>query len=172
MVSYCKLSRRSRPTPPPWSAIGAPNDNCRPPPAPFVGIEPGPSRSHAPHPLFQRARPLSTRWIRVKRMLNAGSYKDDHHDVLTVDTRKLVERHQDHISLPRINSGATSSYARRGLGTFRSIEAYPAIRRKADVAEVVVEYHAPDIVEFTLSVERSRGDDCLETLWIPDADDN
>ena len=57
---YCKLSRRSRPTPPPWSAIGAPNDNCRPPPAPFVGIEPGPSRSHAPHPLFQRQGPLAS----------------------------------------------------------------------------------------------------------------
>ena len=28
--------------------------HCGPPPAPFIGIEPGPSRSHAPHSLFQR----------------------------------------------------------------------------------------------------------------------
>ena len=54
MVSYCILSRQFRPAPPPWSAIGAPNDNRRPPPAPFIGIEPGTSRSHASHPLFQR----------------------------------------------------------------------------------------------------------------------
>ena len=109
---------------------------------------------------------------RLKKMLNAGPYKDNHHEVLTVDTRTLVERHQDHISLSRINSGATFGYARRGAGTFRSIEAYPAIRRKTDVAEIVVEYHVPDIVDFTLSVERWRGNDCLEVIWEPDAVDN
>ena len=102
---------------------------------------------------------------RLKKMLNAGSYEDDHHDVLTVDTRKLVERHQDHISLSHINSGATFGFANRGSGTFKSIEAYPAIRRKTDVAEVVVEYHVPDVVDFTLSVERWKGDDCLQTIW-------
>ena len=106
---------------------------------------------------------------RLKKMLNAGSYKYDHHDVLTIDTRKLVERHRDHISLSRINSGATFGYARRGSGTFKSIEAYPPVRRKSDVAEVVVDYHVPDVAEFTLSVERWRGNDCLGTIWKPDA---
>ena len=104
---------------------------------------------------------------RLKKMLNAGSYKNDDHDVLTVDTRKLAERHRDHISLSRINSGATFGYAKRGSGTFKSIEAYPAIRRKADVAEIVVEYHVPDVVDFTLSVERWKGHDCLQTIWKP-----
>ena len=104
---------------------------------------------------------------RLKKMLNAGSYKNDHHDVLTVDTRKLVECHRDHISLSRINSGATFGYAKRGSGTFKSIEAYPAIRRKTDVAEVVVEYHVPHVVDFTLSVERWKGDDYLQTIWTP-----
>ena len=48
------LSRQSYPVPPLWAAIGASNDNCQPPPAPSIGIEPRPSHSHAPHPLFQR----------------------------------------------------------------------------------------------------------------------
>ena len=108
---------------------------------------------------------------RLRRMLNAGPYKNDHHDVLTVDTRKLVERHRDRISLSRINSGATFGYAKRGLGTFQSIEAYPAVHRKTDVAEVVVEYHVPDVVDFTLSVERWKGHDCLQTIWQPDGVD-
>ena len=109
---------------------------------------------------------------RLKRMLNAGSYKDDPHDVLTVDTRKLVERHRDLISLSRINSGAIPpAYAKRGSGTFKSIKAYPTIRRKTDVAEVVVEYHVPDIVDFTLSVERWKGGVRLQTIWKPDGVD-
>ena len=108
---------------------------------------------------------------RLKRMLNAGSYKDCPHDVLTVDARKLVERHRHHISLSRINSGATFGYAKRGSGTFKSIEAYPTIRRKTDVAEVVVEYHVPDVVDFTLSVERWKGHVCLQTIWKPNGVD-
>lgn len=101
---------------------------------------------------------------RLKKMLNAGPYKENYHDVLTVDTRKLVERHRDHISLSRINSGATFGYAKRGSGTFKSIEEYPPVRRKTDVAEVVVDYHAPDVVDFTLSVERWRGNDRVKAI--------
>ena len=54
VVSSCLLSRQSCPVPPPWAAIGARNDNCRPPPAPSIGIESRPSHSHVPHPLFHR----------------------------------------------------------------------------------------------------------------------
>ena len=109
---------------------------------------------------------------RLKKMLNAGPYKEDYHDVLTVDTRKLVERHRDQISLCRINSGATFGYAKRGSGTFKSIEQYPPVRRKTDVAEVVVDYHVPDVVDFVLSVERWRGHDCLKTIWTPEVGDD
>ena len=54
VVSSCLLSRQSCPVPPPWAAIGTRNDNCRPPPAPSIGIESRPSHSHVPHPLFHR----------------------------------------------------------------------------------------------------------------------
>ena len=102
---------------------------------------------------------------RLKRMLNAGLYKNDYHDVLTVDTRQLVERHWHRISLSRINSGATFGYAKRGSSTFKGIEVYLPVRRRTDVAEVVVEYHVPDVVDFTLSVDRWKGHDLIETIW-------
>ena len=73
MVSYCILSRQFRPAPPPWSAIGAPNDNRRPPRAPFIGIEPGPSRSLPLSPCSNaKAVP---RWIRGKAIRCANRQK-------------------------------------------------------------------------------------------------
>ena len=43
--AYCPAD--PAPAPLPRTAIGAPNDNQRPPPAPFIGIERGPSRPTA-----------------------------------------------------------------------------------------------------------------------------
>ena len=63
---------------------------------------------------------------RLKKMLNAGSYKTDHHDVLTVDTRKLVEHHRDHISLSRINSGATFGLCKAWIRHFQEHRGLPS----------------------------------------------
>ena len=54
------------PAPLPRTAIGAPNDNQRPPQAPFIGIERGPSR---PTPLTPCSNPKAAphRWIRAYR---------------------------------------------------------------------------------------------------------
>ena len=49
-LPYCPAD--PAPAPLPRAAIGAPNDNQRPPQAPFIGIERGPVASHGPHPLF------------------------------------------------------------------------------------------------------------------------
>ena len=66
-VFPCMLSRA--PAPLPRTAIGAPNDNQRPPPAPFIGIERGPSR---PTALTPCSNPKATphRWIRAKTALS------------------------------------------------------------------------------------------------------
>ena len=55
------------PTPAPLSrtAIGAPNDNQRPPPAPFIGIERGPSHPTALTPC-PNPKAAPHRWIEVK----------------------------------------------------------------------------------------------------------
>ena len=53
------------PAPLPRTAIGAPNDNQRPPPAPFIGIERGPSRPTALTPC-SNPKAAPHRWIRAK----------------------------------------------------------------------------------------------------------
>ena len=52
------------PAPLPRTAIGAPNDNQRPPPAPFIGIERGPSRPTALTPC-SNPKAAPHRWIRA-----------------------------------------------------------------------------------------------------------
>ena len=63
IVFPCMLSRRPRPSAAVGTAIGAPNDNQRPPPAPFIGIERGPSHPTALIPLSQpQGRSTSVDW--------------------------------------------------------------------------------------------------------------
>ena len=59
------LSRRPRPSAAARTAIGAPNDNQRPPTAPFIGIERGPSRPTALTPC-SNPKAAPRRWIRDK----------------------------------------------------------------------------------------------------------
>ena len=56
------------PAPLPRTAIGAPNDNQRPPPAPFIGIERGPSRPTALTPC-SNPKAAPHRWIRAKGLV-------------------------------------------------------------------------------------------------------
>ncbi len=86
-------------------------------------------------------------------------------EVLTVDTRRLVERHGERITLPRINSGDTRNGDWRDSQTFRTIEKYPTITHKDQVAEVAVECCVVDIVEITLRVDRYLGCTWREKIW-------
>ena len=91
--------------------------------------------------------------------------------MLTVDTRKLIERHWDEITLSPINSGfALFGQPKRGKFTFKGINEYPAVHRKGDVAEVAVAHQVPDIENLTLSADRWRGGHWLKTIWRPEAD--
>ena len=76
------------PAPLPRTAIGAPNDNQRPPPAPFIGIERGPSRPTALTPC-SNPKAAPHRWIRaygiaglqetvdeLRRILDSGNAVD------------------------------------------------------------------------------------------------
>ena len=104
-------------------------------------------------------------------MMNGVQYQKKSHDVLAVDTRELIERHRDEITLSPINSGfALYGKPKRGKFTFKGIDEYAAVRRKGDVAEVAVAYQVPDIENLTLSVDRWRGGDWLETIWTLGAD--
>src|SRR5260370_37061546 len=63
---------------------------------------------------------------RLNPLMNARAYRLQRHNVLVVDTKRLVERHERRIMLSAINSGCTIPFPhKRGLGTFRRIAEYP-----------------------------------------------
>ena len=99
---------------------------------------------------------------RLRSLLNAQLYRKRAHDVIIVDTRALVERHQKDITLSHINSGfALFRRGRRGFNTFKSIEECQLKK----VAELAVEYQVPDIVDLAVSVEQWKGTAFQKTIW-------
>ena len=103
---------------------------------------------------------------RLNRLLKAPPYRNRPHDVITVDTRALVERHSECITLSHINSGfARFGQGLRCIGTFRSIDEYARVHGQREVAELAVEYHVPDIADIAISVTSCQGDRILHTVW-------
>ncbi len=107
---------------------------------------------------------------RLKRLLNGRQYKSRAHDVLTVDMRALVERHQEDVWLSSMNSGAFFGSGRRGIGTFKRIDNYPfeelrKRKRQDAVVEVAVDYAVKDIAEITTMVERWVGSKPVQVIW-------
>lgn len=109
---------------------------------------------------------------RLLRLLNAGPYASMSHDVLSVETRPLIEKYHDLITLAPINTGNTRPYPQpRGIATFSSIEEYPykkwlLKRRGVDpVVELAVTRGVSDIEQLTLSVKEMRGDETVRVVW-------
>jgi hypothetical protein len=107
---------------------------------------------------------------RLERLLKGRQYKNRFHDVITVDTKSMVEKHRADLWLSRINSGAFFGSGRRGIGTFRTVEDYPfeEIRRKQKedaVVEVAIDYAVKDIAQMTLRVECWKGEKIVGMIW-------
>lgn len=109
---------------------------------------------------------------RLNRLLEARAYRDRPHCIITVDTRRLLERHADRVTLSPINTGSTIMSAQpRSPATFSSIADYPfdvwrqRRGKKTAIAELVVDYSVPDISELALSVEHREGSRLIETVW-------
>lgn len=89
--------------------------------------------------------------------LAAKEYKDKPQTVIKVNTKLLMDKYSDLVTLSSINSGSTYYDTRkytkpqnRGLDTFKKIENYHA----RWITELVVENGVPDIGDITVSVER------------------
>jgi hypothetical protein len=115
---------------------------------------------------------LRTAAARALLSLAACRYRNQIHDVLTVDTGSLVRAHAGRIRLSPINSGATlyPNAPARGTQTFLPIEDYPwreHHRRKTisrAVTELAVIDGVPDIVDHIVRVERRRRTEVLAVL--------
>ena len=108
-------------------------------------------------------------WVdeeRLNRMLNTALYRNKEHDVLTLDTRKLLERNLERVTISHINTGyAGRSVNMRGMDTFHKIQECSRVGRKSGIAELTVERKVPNIEEVAISVEVRKGDETLRTIW-------
>jgi hypothetical protein len=94
---------------------------------------------------------------RLHRLRTTPEYRDRPHDVLHIDTKRLLERYADVVELSPINSGAVhpASTSPRGRDTFTPIASYPRPPgRRAEPAELTVPYAVLDIAELVIAVER------------------
>ena len=101
---------------------------------------------------------------RLGRFLNAAPYRRQVHEVITVDTQGMVERHFERISLSSFNTGVSSfgPEHRRGVNSFRRVDEHPI---NQTIAEVAVDYSVPDLVELVISVEEWQGLNRLRRVW-------
>jgi hypothetical protein len=108
----------------------------------------------------------------LETLLGARAYRDDEHDVITVDTARLLERHTERITLSPINSGATMyTPPPRGRDTFLPIASYPFDERRRArglanaIVELAVDVGIPDIREVAVRVERRRAGAAGTAIW-------
>jgi hypothetical protein len=94
---------------------------------------------------------------RLDRLRNAGAYGSREHDILTIDTAKLVASYGLAIELSPLNSGAVHPAANypRGAGTFARILDYPwqqrlAIATSEPIVELTIPYAVDDIKDFVI----------------------
>ena len=98
----------------------------------------------------------------LRKLLGAVMYRDRSHDVLTVDTGTLVERHVDKMWLTDQNSGSVLSGRPRGRDTFKKVRDFSG----RWVTEVAVDNLVPDIADLTIRVEEWKGDTMVRQIWL------
>lgn len=92
-------------------------------------------------------------WVReerLERLLAAGLYRERPHMVLVLDTKEVLARHLDQVTLSPINSGAIfpAGKTRRGPQTFQRFERYPWADREGHsepIVELAIDNLVPDI---------------------------
>jgi hypothetical protein len=108
---------------------------------------------------------------RLLRLLNAGTYRAQEHDVLELNAKALVNAYAEKIWLCPMNSGCTKPIPHpRGRATFQRIAAYPYAdwktkrKRGERVVELAVDYAVPDVAKFVSRVSRMKGPEELGSL--------
>ena len=100
---------------------------------------------------------------RLESMMNA--YQGMRHDLIIVNTRRLVEDKSDAIRLSHMNSGSTRRAHPRNVGIFKTISNYPFDKRrkrngwKKALAEVCVIGGVKAIREYIVDVRTISSDD-------------
>lgn len=115
-------------------------------------------------------------WVsqeRLETLLSARAYGCRPHDVITIDTRALVERDISKLTLAPINTGATlyPTATPRGSETFIPIDDYPLTQYKRwrgsrdAIVELAADYEVQHIEDISVRVERRLRDTTVDVLW-------
>lgn len=109
---------------------------------------------------------------RLEALLSARAYRERAHLVISVDTKRLLERQGDQVSLSPINSGAVMFEApRRGPETFLSVADFDfdGWRRRRSrlkaIAEVAVSSGVESILEVGNKAEIAAPDGERRHIW-------
>ena len=103
---------------------------------------------------------------RLERFLRARSHKHRLHDVITVCTRSIMEAYEERITLSPINSGTVLHVNHmRCSHTFQTLEEYRCTHRSECFAELTVAGAVPNLVEYTVSVDRWLGQERQCNIW-------
>jgi Family of unknown function (DUF7002) len=110
---------------------------------------------------------------RLLGLLNARAYRDEEHDVLTINAESLVNEYEQNIVLCPMNSGATIPFNHpRGLDKFKTIADYDFESwtkkkggRKKAVVEICIEGGAPNIFNHVVSVDRMMRKAVLSNIY-------
>ena len=115
-------------------------------------------------------------WATARRLhnhLRARGPRGRPREVMAVDTRRLLAREGESVSLCAFNSGSAlyPNAPRRGPGTFVAVRDYPfdhwRARRGASeaVAEVCVDWALPDVEAVVASVHAVGPDGSVSAIW-------
>ncbi|PDQ20997.1 hypothetical protein CN311_11320 [Mesorhizobium sanjuanii] len=109
---------------------------------------------------------------RVIRLLNAGTYRTQEHDVLELDTKALVKDYADRVWFCPINSGCTKPFPHpRGNSTFQRISEYPyeqwkTKRKKGErVVELAIDYAVEDVAKYVRRVVRMKSTEEIASIF-------
>ncbi|MEO1618680.1 MAG: hypothetical protein AAFV88_22715 [Planctomycetota bacterium] len=103
-----------------------------------------------------------------------SSYGDQDHDVLTIDTQRLLDVYGGQLMLSPINSGNTlCDAAPRGADTFVQLSQCPfddwrrhkKQRPEKVIAEVTIPYRIENVEQFAVQVESYSGSELTGTIW-------
>lgn len=114
---------------------------------------------------------------RLLRLLNAGTYRSEAHDVLEISTRRLLENYFDKIWFCPMNSGCTKPMPHpRDENTFKRIPEYPYSHWRAKrprgerIVEFAIDYGVPDIFKYVMRVVEMKKNDEIRTVYTAEID--
>ena len=109
---------------------------------------------------------------RLLRLLNAGTYRSETHDVLEISTRELLERYFEKIWFCPMNSGCTKPIPHpRDENTFLKIPDYPYSHWRAKrprgerIVEFAIDHGVPDIRKYVTRVVEMKNKNELRTIY-------